>query len=807
VRLRLEGIRHGLRLLRRQPGLTALAVTALSLSIGLTATMFSILDGLVLRGLPFDNADRLMHLEMQRPATAQTSLEVPVHDFVDWRARQTSFEGLAAFRSLDMVLSGAGDRRAERFLGSSITASAFRQVGVAAALGRTFSEEEDRPGGPPVVVLGHALWRDRFGSDPGVIGRAVRVNGEALTVIGVMPETFQFPVRDAMWVPLRPDPAAHARGEGPTLEVFGLLRPGVSLEQARAEMAAIARALETEHPDANGGLGSVVKPYAAEYVGDNGVKMLWVMMLAVLGVVVVACANVANLLLGRAAERVRELGIRSALGASRLRLVAHLLFEALVLAALGGAFGLLFARFGVAWFNSTIPIEDAPFWFEIRVDMASALFVVALVAVSALLSGIAPALQASRADVGELLREDTRTGTGLRMGRLSRTLVVAEVAMACGLLVAAGLMIRSIVNLSPGRMPFESDHVLTARLELGEAAYPDEARRAAFHEELERRLSALPGVRSAALMDAPPGIGGGRDQVMVEGQDFVDEKQLPLTVWSAITPRFFETFGVGLHEGRAFTAADGAAAPKVAIVNRAFASRYFPDGRAIGRRLRLVYAGAGSDWLEVVGTAPDLNLGTPTRPQREAVYVPLAQSPSRSVFVALSTPGSPEPLAGPVRDVVGRIDPDLAVLAVKPLGATLYEFTWGVNVIARLFTAFGAAALFLAAVGVYSVMAFAVGRRTREIGIRMALGASRARVLLMVLGQGARQLLVGAAIGMALALGLGRLLAVVLVDVTPTDPATFGAVLAALGLAGLAACVWPARRAARMDPVGALRSE
>jgi predicted permease len=608
-----------------------------------------------------------------------------------------------------------------------------------------------------------------------------------------------------MWVPLRPDPTAHERGAGPTLEVFGPLRPGIPLEQGRAEMAAIARSLETEHPAANAGLGSVVKPYSAEFVGDDGVKMLWVMMAAVFGVVVVACANVANLLLGRAAERVRELGIRSALGASRLRLVAHLLGEALVLAVLGGALGLVFARFGVAWFNATIPVEDVPFWFEIRVDLASTLFVLALVVLSALLSGIAPALQASRADVGDLLREDTRTGTGLRMGRLSRSLVVAEVAMACGLLVAAGLMIRSIVNLSPGRMPFVSDRVLTGRLDLGEAAYPDAARRAAFHEELERRLAALPGVRSAAVMAAPPGAGGGRDQVAIEGQDVVDERQLPLTVWTAISPRFFETFGVGVHEGRAFTPADGAEAPAVASVNLAFVRRFFPDGRAVGRRLRLVYAGAGPEWLEVVGTVPDLNMGTPQRPQREAVYVPLAQSPSSGVFVALAAASAPESLAAPLRDAVARIDPDLPVRGIKPYDALLYEFTWGVTVIGRLFTAFGAAALFLAAVGVYGVMTFAVSRRTREIGIRMALGASRGRVLLMVLGQGARQLALGAVIGLVLAFALGRLLAIVLVDVTPTDPVTFGSVLAALGVAGLLACVWPARRAARMDPVGALR--
>jgi putative ABC transport system permease protein len=806
VRLRLDGIRHGLRLFHRQPGLTGLAVTALSLGIGLTTTMFSILDALVLRGLPFENADRLLHLEMQRPATAQYSLEVPVHDFVDWRARQRSFEDLAAFRSRDMVLSGS-DGRAERFLGSSISASAFRLIGVTAALGRTFSEAEDRPSGPPVVLLGHALWRDRFGADPNVIGRSVRVNGEALTVIGVMPEGFRFPVRDSVWVPLRPDPTAHERGAGPTLEVFGLLKPDVGLEQARAEMAAIARSLETEHPQANGGQGSVVKPYAAEYVGENGVKMLWVMMAAVFGVVLVACANVANLLLGRAAERSRELGIRSALGAGRGRLITHLLGEAVVLAAAGGALGLVFARLGVAWFNSTIPIEDAPFWFEVRIALPSAVFVLALVALSALLSGIAPALQASRADVSDVLREDTRTGTGLRMGRLSRGLVVAQVATACGLLVAAGLMIRTIANMGPGHMVFESRNVLTARLQLREETYADESRRAAFHAELEDRLAALPGARSVAVMTSPPGIGGGRDQVAIEGEPVVDERLRPLVTWSSVSPRFFGTFGVGVHEGRAFTAADGLRAPKVAIVNRAFVRRFFPDGRALGRRVRPVSPGMAPEWLEVVGTVPDLDITTPQRPQGEAVYVPLAQSPSHSVFVALATAGPPESLAASLRDAVAQLDPDLPARGVKPFAALIHEFTWGMSVIGRLFTAFGAAALFLAAVGVYGVMAFAVSRRTREIGIRMALGATRGRVLLMVLGQGARQLALGALIGMVLALALGRLMVVALVGVSPSDPVTFGAVLGALALAGLGACLWPARRAASMDPAGALRCD
>ena len=806
MRLRLDGIRHGLRLLRRQPGLTGLAVMALSMAIGLTTTMFSILDGLVLRGLPFEHADRLAHLEMQRPSTGQGSLEVAVHDFVDWRARQRSFVDLAAFRSQGMVLSGGG-ARAERFSGSSISASAFHMIGVPAALGRTFSESEDRTGAAPVVVLGHALWRDRFAGDPNVIGRSVRINGEAMTVIGVMPERFQFPVRDALWTPLRPDPAAFARGAGPTLEVFGLLKPGVGLEQARAEMAAIARSLETEHPAENAGLGTVVKPYAAEFVGENAVALLWVMMAAVFGVVLVACANVANLLLGRAAERVRELGIRSALGASRRRLIAHLLGEALVLAGLGGALGLAFARIGVAWFNRSIAAEDVPFWFDVRVDLTSAAFVLALVALSAVLAGIAPALQASRADVSEILREDTRTGTGLRIGRLSRGLVVAEVAMACGLLVAAGLMIRTIANLSPGRLPFQSDGVLTARIDLGEAAYPDDASQVAFYEELERRLSALPGVRSAALMHSLPGLGGGRDQVAIEGVPVADERQLPLTVWTGVTERFFETFGVGIHEGRAFTSADGRDAPKVAVVNRAFVRRHFPDGRALGRRLRIVYAGASPQWCSIVGTVPDLNLATPQRPQREAVYVPLAQSPWSSVVVALATPGAPESLARPLRDALAALDPDLPARNVRPYAAALHEYTWGLEVIGRLFTAFGAAALFLAAVGVYGVMAFAVSRRTREIGIRMALGASRGRVLLMVLGQGARQLALGAALGLGLALSLSHLLGAALVDVRPTDPATYGAVLCTLGVAGLAACLWPARRASRMDPAGALRCD
>ncbi len=674
-----------------------------------------------------------------------------------------------------------------------------------AALGRTFAAEEDRPGAPPVVLLGHALWRDRFASDPAAVGGTLRVNGQPMTIVGVMPERFLFPVRDALWVPLRPDPHAVRRGEGETLEVFGPRKPGVGLAQARAEMATITRALELEHPDTNAGLASVVKPYTVEFIGERAVALLWVMLAAVFGVLLVACANVANLLLARASVRVREMGIRTALGASRARLVGQLLGESAVLAGLGGVLGLVLARLGVLWFNRSIPLEGAPFWIDIRVDPAAALFAALLVLSSSVLAGIVPALQASRADATEALRDDARTGTGLRISRLSRGLVVAEVALACGLLVAAGLMIRSVTNLRPSRFPFTTADVLTARVVLHEARYPDARRQAAFFTELELRLSVLPGVRSAALALTLPGPGGARDKVAVEGRPLQDERQLPLTVWSAVSPRFFETFAVGLLRGRGFRAQDGPDATRVAVVNSTFALHFFPEGRAIGRRVRLVFPGSDPGWREIVGVVPDLNIAVPQRPQREALYLPLAQAPERNVAVVLRTAGPPLSLAGALRGALAELDPDLAAEDVHGFAQAIHGFMWGYEVIGRLFVAFGAAALLLAAIGVYGVMAFSVGQRTREIGLRMALGASRADIAAMILGQGARQLGLGLAAGLVIAFALSRLVAVALVGVSPQDPPTFAAVVLTLLFAGLVACLVPARRAARLDPAGALR--
>jgi predicted permease len=485
--------------------------------------------------------------------------------------------------------------------------------------------------------------------------------------------------------------------------------------------------------------------------------------------------------------------------------VAQLLGESAVLAVLGGLVGLVLSELGVLWFNRMVPLEGAPFWIDVRVDPAAALFAATLVLAASVLAGIIPALQASRGDVSEVLRDDARTGTGLRIGRLSRSLVVAEVALACGLLVAAGLMIRSVANLRPSRFPFTTADVLTARVVLHEARYPDLRSQTAFFSELEQRLAALPGVRAAALAVVLPGPGGARDKVALEGREVQDERQLPLSVWSAVSPRFFETFGVGLREGRGFSTQDGPDAPRVAVVNRSFAERFFPDGRAIGRRVRLVFPGSDPGWREIVGIVPDLNIAVPQRPQREMLYLPLAQAPERNVAVALRTAGPPLSLAGALRGVLADLDPDLAAEYVMPYDQAIHGFTWGYEVIGGLFVAFGAAAMLLAAVGVYGVMAFSVGQRTREIGLRMALGASRADIAAMILGQGARQLGLGLGAGLVIAFALSRLVAVALVGVSPQDPKTFAAVVLTLLVAGLVACLVPARRAARLDPAGALR--
>ncbi len=800
-----QDLRVGARLMLKNPGVTILAVFALSLGIGLTTTTFSIVYGALLRGLPFEESHRLMHLERNNLAEDIQSMEVTLHDFLDWQEQQTSFEGLAGFYQGTVNVSGT--ERPERYDGAFISANAFDMLRARAMLGRAFQAGEDDPAAAPVILLGHRVWQDRFDGDLDVVGKTVRANGEEMTIIGVMPQGFAFPLAEDVWLPLRMDPLRIERGQGITLEVFGRLRDGVTIDQATAEFASIAKRLELEYPETNEGVGAVIKPYTEEYMGDEPKTLLTTMFAAVFLVLLIACANVANLLLARAAARTKEVAIRSALGANRLQVVLQMLAEAFVLSSVGAVIGLGLGWLGVRLFNAAIANTDPPFWIDIKIDAVAILFVVGLAVLSAVIAGIIPALQATGTKVHEVLKDESRGSSSMRLGKLTRGLVVAEIALSVGLLVSAGLMIKSVTNLRTIDFGFASANVFTARVGLFETDYPDESSRVRFAQELQQRLRALPGAQAASLTSGLPALGSGRSRMAVEGEAYATERDYPLTRLNTVSPDFFATFDVSLLEGRDFRWSDNEESLPVAIVNQPFAQRHFPDASPIGRRVRLGTADTEEPWLTIVGVVPDLYMGGVDNEDPEGLYLPLGQSSLRFMSMAVRMAGNPMAVAPLVREEVTKIDTDLPIYWVWTMADAIARDTWFYRVFGVIFMVFGGVALFLASVGLYGVTAFSVSRRTQEVGVRMALGAKTSDVLKLIFRQGAAQLAVGLVIGVALAAGLSRGLEVVLFQVEPWDPVIFVTIVLVLVATSIAASLVPARRATRVDPVIALRYE
>jgi putative ABC transport system permease protein len=802
-------IRVGFRQMRRNPGVTATAVLALALGIGLTTTVFSMVYGVLLRGLPFDASEEIVHIDRTDLARGVESMAVSIHDFHDWRERQHSFGAIAAFYYGTVNVSGA--ERPDRFSGAFVTPNTFDLLRVKPLIGRTLRPGDDLPGAEPVIVLGYNVWRDRFAANPDIIGTSLRANGEAVIVIGVMPEHFEFPYVQQMWLPLRLDPLAIPRGKGQQVEVFGRLREGVSLDRANTEMNEIARALATEHPATNEGIGVVVQTFIASIAGE-GIIFLYTMLGAVVLVLLVACANVANLLLGRAAARSREVAVRTALGASRGRVIAQFLSETLVLAAFGAGFGIAIAFLGVRLLNDAMHSFDGlPFFIDVQLDGAALLFVLGATLVTTLAAGILPALQAARADAGEVMKDAGRGSSSFRLGRTSRAVVVVEMALSCGLLVAAGLMIRSITNLSNADYIFSTDDVFTARVGLPESTYVDAASQVRFYDELHTRLSALPGVTAASLGSGIPVAVSvaqlRRDAVAVEGRTYARDSDYQLTGALVAAPGYFEALGVAPRRGREFSVSDRAETLPVAIVNESFARRYFADADPIGKRIRMGKANSTEPWRTIVGVVPDLYLNGADDKDPDGIYVPIAQSPQRFMSIVLRTGTDPLGITGAVRDVVADIDADLPIYFVNSLAAQIDKETWFYRLFGAIFMIAGFVALCLASIGLYGVMAFSVKRRTRELGIRIAVGANMRQVLQLIVGQGLRQIGLGLAFGLALAAILSQLLAGLLFEVDPQDPLVFAGVMLTLTMTGIAACVLPALRAARVDPIVALRAE
>jgi predicted permease len=599
------------------------------------------------------------------------------------------------------------------------------------------------------------------------------------------------------------------RGDGQSLEAFGNLADGVSVDRAMTEFAGIAAQLSTEHPETNEGVTVRIRPYTEEFIGDEEKGILLSMLFTVVMVLIIACANVANLLLARASARSRDLAIQTAMGASRWRVIRQMLAEAGVLAAVGAVIGSVIAWVSITAFDRAVSATDPPFWLDFTLDGPILLFVVAITGVAALAAGGVPALKASGPDVNSVLKDESRGSSGMRIGKLSRTLVIAEIAMSMALLVASGLMVKGVVKLNNEEYGFPTENIFTARVGVFPERFPDEASRLRFWEDVEQRVAQLPGVFAAGITGSLPGTGSFGARFALDGENYEADRDLPIVRFAAVTPGFAETFEFEALQGRWLETTDNADAPKVGVVNESFVERHFGAGEALGRRVRFGGLDSEAEWMEIIGVVPNHRMEGVGNPGQEEIdvpgmYVPLAQYDLRFASIVARVEGEPLRLSADVRDAVSAADADTPIYFVQTLEQAMEQNLWFYRIFGNLFLAFGLAALFMASVGLYGVMSFSVTHRVGEMGVRMALGASSRQVTRLIIGQGLAQIGAGLVVGTGLALLVARGLTLLLYQVEPWDPITFAGVLGILLMTGLGASWVPARRATRVDPMVAL---
>jgi putative ABC transport system permease protein len=791
-------VRYALRSWRRAPGPIAAALAALALGLGATVAIFSVVSGVLLRPLPYQNPERLVMLWQDlraRGGPAKDWLSPGL--FAEWRQRATMFERLAAIRGWGPNLTGVDEP--ELLRGAAVSADYFAALGVPPARGRLFQDADDRPNAAPIVVISDGLWRRQFNSDPALVGRTIQLDGQATTVAGIMPSGFQPPIVDAdIWTPIRIDPVTAPRGIV-VLRVFGKLKPGVSLTQAQAGMATIAGLLEREDPEWERARVAVL-PLHDEIVG--GVRQpLIVLAVAVALVLAIACANVTSLLLARATDRAREITIRSALGAGRGRIVRQLVTESLLLAGAAGLAGVVLAWWGVRGLIAIAP-ASAPRLQEVHIDAAALAFAALATLVAAALSGLAPAAAALRSQLNPGLRDGGREATG--SGRLRGALVAGEIAAALVLVAAATLLIRTLVALQRVDLGFESGHVLTATVAPPRAQYRDVNARRQLFEKLIERAGALPGVTSAAVTNMLPLSGGEMNLSFdIEGRppSFTPGSG-PVAGARIVSPSYIATMGMRLTSGRALSRLDTDSAPGVVVINETMARRYWPGQSPLGARLTV-----GSLEATVVGVVADVHHRGPGVTPGAEMYIPLRQFPSARGVLVLRTVSDPAQTTAALRAAMKDIDPALPLANVITIDALLAQNVSQPRFLAALLTAFALLAALLALVGVYGLLSFSVSRRVRELGVRVALGAGRVRVIALVLRQSAVLVVAGLVAGVVLSAAMARLLQTLLFGVGAGDPVTLAATAAAIAAAAMAASVPPALRAARIDPVVALREE
>jgi len=803
----LQDLRYGARTFVKKPAFFLIAIVTLALGIGGSTAIFTVVDAALLRGLPYKQSDRLYHLWEKTPQTEFSKREFSYPDYQDYQ-QNTVFDGIAAYSFGGAIVTGSGEP--ESIPAVRTSANFFSVLGVEPIIGRTFQDGEDQPGGPKITMLTYGLWQRKFGGDNQVIGRSITINGDSYTIIGVLPASFQFALRPGdLWLPYQPTPSQVSRRFMHGTNLIGRLKAGVSVTQAQAELSVIASRIEQQYKDSHAGTQAILNPLQEEVVG--AVRPILLVLLAAVGfVLLIACANVASLLLTRSLARQKEVAVRSALGASRWRVIRQLLTESLLLSIIGGAAGLLIAYWGTPALVSALPetqLSAMPFLKSLHIDASILAFSFGLSLLTGLIFGLAPALQSTRLDLNEVLKEGGRNTSAGAGHRLRSAMVVSEIALAVVLLIGAGLMMKSLFRLLQTNVGFKTDHLLTMSVVLPATKYEEDNQCIAFADQLKEHVQSLPGVSGMGTVDILPLNGGNTTRFNIEGDPIPPPGQEVEANIRTVDETYFQTLGIPLLAGRVFDEHDKLDGQTVVIIGKSVADKLFAGRNPIGRTIKYTAVNAPGDLI--VGVVGDVKITGLDEAIRPVLYYPFRQNASTFTNLVVRTNTDPTILATGIRSEIRNIEPDAAILNINTMDQMISQTpaSFMRRFPALLISIFAGVALLLASIGIYGVVSYSVSQQTHFIGVRMALGAAPSDILKMIMKQGVVLAIAGVGIGVAAAFGLMRLLSSLLFEVRTTDPGTFVIVSTTLFLVALLACYLPARRATKVDPLIALRYE
>jgi putative ABC transport system permease protein len=813
-----QDVRFGVRMLMKNRLVSLVCIIALALGIGANAAIFSMAEAFLIHPVPFENADRyvaLLDKHVQSEAGGFSNIDfVPIAPatYFDWKKQAKSFDRITAYQWDEVNLTG--DAAPQKIQAMHVASDFFETIGVRTAMGRTFLPEEEEVGKDQEIILGHALWEQRFGSDPNILGKNIKVDGKSYTVVGLMKKGFDYPMPAEAWLPLSFTTKDRGRHDNRWLLPIGRLAPGVSFEQASAEMQAISRQQADAYPDTNGGF-RIAPTLLRKYVTSDLTQQYMVLLMGAVGfVLLIACANVANVQFARVTGRTGEFAIRSAMGGSRWQIVRQLLVESILLSLGGAVLGLFFAQWSIDMIVSHMPPDVAKFvagWATIRLDTSAFLFAIGISVASGILSGIAPSLISSQTNVAGTLKEGGR-GTSIGRGRhrMRAALVIGEVTLALVLLVGSGLLVRSfqgLLNVNEGYTP---STMLTMNMQLPETQYGTEAQRLNFHEQVRERVSDIPGIQEIAVVTHVPYSDGGYinpQDFSIEGRPLIQRDETRDAINEVASPTYFHMMNLGLRDGRYLNDSDGATAPRVAVVSASLVRKYFNGENPLGHKIKFGKEDSDNPWMTVIGVVGDLHYSWISREDVPTVYRAERQSPPYYTTLLLRTNGDPLKFASTVREKIAGIDPNLPMYNIKSMDKVITEGIVGIAYIAVMMTVLGVIALALACVGIFGVMSHSVSERTHEIGIRMSQGAQTKDILTLVLNGGMRMTLLGLAIGLPISYALAKTMAGLLFNVKASDPFAFLVLPLVLAAVAAFACYLPARRAASLDPLRALRHD